>query len=135
MKRWNGWGDETVTHPLSASAVGGVAGLVGAGAALQETPFAQALAEVPPSRLPSHPLVSTEAAARLRHARGQSFPDLLALRTGRVTTFPDGVAYPMSGDEVRALLQYARDAGARLIPYGGGTSVVGHINPEPGDAP
>jgi len=49
--------------------------------------------------------------------------------------FPDGVAYPTTEAEVRDLLQYAQAVGARVIPYGGGTSVVGHINPLPGDAP
>lgn len=36
---------------------------------------------------------------------------------------------------MRDLIRYAGEVGARLIPYGGGTSVVGHINPLPGDAP
>jgi alkyldihydroxyacetonephosphate synthase len=72
---------------------------------------------------------------RVRHARGQSLPDWIALRSGRVGAFPDGVAYPTDEDEVRDLLRYAVEAGARLIPYGGGTSVVGHINPLPGEAP
>jgi alkyldihydroxyacetonephosphate synthase len=45
------------------------------------------------------------------------------------------VARPASADEVRALLRLARSLGACIIPYGGGTSVVGHINPPAGDAP
>ena len=74
-------------------------------------------------------------AERLRHARGQSFPDLIALRGGQIPVFPDGVAYPLGAADVRELLRYAAATGARLIPYGGGTSVVGHINPQPGEAP
>jgi alkyldihydroxyacetonephosphate synthase len=93
------------------------------------------LAAVPDSRLPSHPLVDLSAEARLRHARGQSLPDWVALRSGRVDTFPDGVAFPESEADVRDLLTYARKAGAKVIPYGGGTSVVGHINPLQSDAP
>ncbi len=42
---------------------------------------------------------------------------------------------PPLGDHVRTLLGYASQAGARLIPYGGGTSVVGHVDPPSGDAP
>jgi alkyldihydroxyacetonephosphate synthase len=69
------------------------------------------------------------------HARGQSFPDWIALRSGHLGQFPDGVAYPATGSDVRDLLAYARASGVRAIPYGGGTSVAGHINPLAGDAP
>jgi alkyldihydroxyacetonephosphate synthase len=61
--------------------------------------------------------------------------DWIALRSGRIGTFPDGVAYPASDEDVRALLDHARATGTRLIPYGGGSSVVGHVNPLAGDAP
>lgn len=135
MRRWNGWGDDTIDYPLSAATERVLLDLLGPGTPPRDVTLAEVAAAVPPSRLPDHPLVSTEAAERVRHARGQSFPDLVALRGGHIPVFPDGVAYPVSGDDVRALLRYARDAGAHLIPYGGGTSVVGHINPLPGDAP
>jgi alkyldihydroxyacetonephosphate synthase len=72
---------------------------------------------------------------RLRHARGQSFPDWVALRSGRAAPYPDGVAYPQTEEEVRALVDYAVEHDVRLIPYGGGTSVVGHVNPLPGERP
>ena len=82
-----------------------------------------------------HPLILTDPEERLRHARGQSLPDWIALRSGQIGTFPDGVAYPTSDEEVRILLDYARKTGVKIIPFGGGTSVVGHINPIPGEAP
>jgi len=62
------------------------------------------------------------------HARGQSLPDWIALRTGRIPYVPDGVAFPAAREEVRELLAYAREHGVAVIPYGGGTSVTGHIN-------
>ncbi|HSP77313.1 MAG TPA: FAD-binding oxidoreductase, partial [Myxococcaceae bacterium] len=108
---------------------------VGPGTPPRDASLVEVVASVPPSRLPAHPLVSIEPELRLRHARGQSFADLIALRSGRLPAFPDGVALPSNGEEVRALLTYAREVGARLIPYGGGTSVVGHVNVTPGDAP
>ena len=135
MRRWNGWGDDTVSWSLSTEAIRTLNGLLGPGTPPRDATLAEVLATVPQARLPSHRLVSTDAPDRLRHARGQSFPDLIALRSGRIEVFPDGVAYPMSGEEVRSLLAYARNAGACMIPYGGGTSVVGHINPQPGSAP
>jgi alkyldihydroxyacetonephosphate synthase len=69
------------------------------------------------------------------HARGQSMHDWVDMRYGRVHSFPDGVAFPETDEHVRVLLKYAKEAGARVIPYGGGTSVVGHITPCPNDIP
>jgi alkyldihydroxyacetonephosphate synthase len=134
MKRWNGWGDEATTYPLPDSAARYLAGFIGEGLHLQDASLEQTLRSVPHSSLPSHPLISTAAEERLRHARGQSLPDWIALRSGRVGASPDGVAYPKSDDDVRTLLTYARHAGVKVIPYGGGTSVVGHINPIPSNA-
>lgn len=134
MRRWNGWGDDTVTYPLHESALRFLRDRVGPGKPPSDAVFADVVAAVPPSRLPDHPLVSTDPADRLRHARGQSLPDWVALRSGRIAAFPDGVARPASGEQVRELLDYAMKAGTAVIPYGGGTSVVGHINPL-GDRP
>src|SRR5690606_10807589 len=135
MKRWNGWGDESIDYPLLPSAAGFLETLVGPGIPPRDARLADVVAAVPASRLPTHPLVTPDAEERVRHARGQSLPDWIALRSGRLGAVPDGVAYPSTGAEVRALIDYAAQAGVRLIPYGGGTSVVGHVNPLPGDAP
>lgn len=135
MKRWNGWGDEHTTYPLPDKAAAFLAELVGSGTPPQDAAFADVVAAVPASRLPHHPLVNTDADVRLTHARGQSLPDWIALRSGRIPAFPDGVAFPTIDAEVADLIRYAKDVGAKLIPYGGGTSVVGHINPQPDDAP
>ena len=135
MRRWNGWGDDTTDYPLPENAAAILNEWVGPGTPLQDARLEDVLAAVPDSRLPSHPLITTEPMPRLRHARGQSFPDWLALRTGRIPTFPDAVAHVTNDEEVRQIIQFARSVGARLIPYGGGTSVVGHINPPDGDAP
>lgn len=138
MKRWNGWGDDSVHYPLPAAAADFLAARVGAGTPPLDALLERVVAAVPPSRLPGagslHPSV-VDAAPRVLHARGQSLPDWIALRSGRLGVVPDGVAVPAAGDEVRALIDYARRSGVRLIPYGGGTSVVGHVNPLPGDAP
>lgn len=135
MKRWNGWGDDTITFPLRGPAARFLEKRVGAGALPRDATWEQVVTSAPPSRLPPHPLISTDPAARVRHARGQSLPDWIALRSGRIGVFPDGVAYPSSEAEARDLIRYALQVGVKLIPYGGGTSVVGHINPMPGDAP
>ncbi len=129
MRRWNGWGDDTITYPVPEAAVEYLASVIGPATPPSDAAFDQVIAAVPDSRLPDHPLVAKEPETRVRHARGQSLPDWIALRSGRVGGFPDGVAYPTRKDEVRELIQFAGSIGAPLIPYGGGTSVVGHINP------
>jgi alkyldihydroxyacetonephosphate synthase len=129
MRRWNGWGEIDQDYPLSAPALRFLAAQVGDGPALPDASYESVLATVPPSRLSPHPLITTEPADRLRHARGQSLPDWVALRAGRIGVFPDGVASPASRSDVKTILELARQRGICLIPYGGGTSVVGHINP------
>ncbi len=131
MRRWNGWGDDRQDYPLPDAAAAFLAGHVGEGERLPDATWEQALAGVPPGRLPPHPLVLDDPAERLRHSRGQSLPDWIALRSGRIGAYPDGVAYPVTSEQARALLAYAYQSGACLIPYGAGTSVVGHINPQP----
>lgn len=135
MKRWNGWGDAAVTIPLPKNAGAFLDPRVGTGTQPRDVSLEDVVASVPASRLPSSPLFLTEAIERVKHARGQSFPDWLALRSGRVGLFPDGVAFPESDAGVRSLLSFARETGARLVPYGGGTSVAGHVNPLPSDRP
>ncbi|MEL7059600.1 MAG: FAD-binding oxidoreductase, partial [Acidobacteriota bacterium] len=79
--------------------------------------------------------VSQDPLDRLRHARGQALPDLVRLRTGTVARLPDAVARPRAADEIEALLAAASEAGVRVVPWGGGTSVTGGVTPPPGDAP
>ncbi|MGO4376869.1 FAD-binding oxidoreductase [Pseudoduganella sp. RAF53_2] len=127
MRRWNGWGDDTIDFPLHADALAFLAQRVGAGQPVQDASFEQACATLPPPRLAPHRLIDTRPETRLRNALGQSLPDWLRLRFGRIGAAPDGVAYPESADDVRALLDYAREHGVALIPQGGGTSVAGHL--------
>lgn len=135
MRRWNGWGDDTIDHPVPRRARTFLEEHVGPGTRPRDASLTQVLASVPTSRLPEHPLINRDGMPRVLHARGQSLPDWIALRSGRIAVFPDGVAYPGTVDELSDLIQFARATGACLIPYGGGTSVVGHINPEPGSRP
>jgi alkyldihydroxyacetonephosphate synthase len=135
MRRWNGWGEEAYDYPLPASAVPFLTQVLGPARPPRDASLEQVVAAVPESRLPLHVLVHTEAIERLRHALGQSLPDWIGLRSGRVPAFPDGIAYPESNEQVQELLAWAGEVGACVIPYGGGTSVVGHINVLPGGAP
>lgn len=135
MRRWNGWGDDSVDYPVPDGARRFLEAAVGEGAPQFAASLSDVAARVPRSRLPRHGLVTSDALHRARHARGQSLPDWVVLNSGSVPVFPDGVAYPQTAAQVRDLLTYARETGARLVPYGGGTSVVGHVNPPAGEAP
>jgi alkyldihydroxyacetonephosphate synthase len=127
MRRWNGWGDDSVEFALNQDALGFLAERIGTSPAPSDATLAQACNNVPACRLPPHPLVDTSVEVRLRNGLGQSLPDWLKLRYGKVGTLPDGVAFPESSAQVRELLDYAKLCGAAVIPYGGGTSVVGHL--------
>ena len=135
MRRWNGWGDASITMDLPHGGLDYLVERCGHARAFADADFDDVCNRIGPSRLPGHRLVYTDAATRLRHARGQSIPDMLAMRSGRPGRVPDGVAFPETRAEVAELLSWARRNGVVLIPYGGGTSVVGHINAPATDAP
>jgi alkyldihydroxyacetonephosphate synthase len=128
MRRWNGWGDDTIDMPIGEGALRFLEEKLGPGTAPPDAAFEAVCAQLAPSCLPPHALVDTSPAVRLTHALGQSLPDWLRLRYGRIDAAPDGVAFPESAEEVRALIRYAIDAGAAVVPYGGGTSVCGHLD-------
>jgi alkyldihydroxyacetonephosphate synthase len=64
---------------------------------------------------------------RVRHAAGRSYPDLVRLRSGDGSGAPDAVAYPASEEEVTAVVAACDAAGVAVVPFGGGTSVVGGV--------
>jgi alkyldihydroxyacetonephosphate synthase len=135
MRRWNGWGDESLRFPVPPQAAAFLEAALGPGSTPRDLSLGEVVPAVPSTRLSRGVLLQTDSEVRLRHALGQSFPDWVALRSGRIPAFPDAVAFPESDADVRELLRFALWAGARVIPYGGGTSVVGHLTPPGGDAP
>ncbi len=130
MRNWNGWGDDSISTPLGKGRRAFVADRIGPGTPPPEATLPELVVKVRPSRIADSPALrlSTDAELRVRRARGQSLPDLAALRYGRLEAVPDGVARPESTSDIRRLLAHARDAGAHLIPYGGGTSVTGGVS-------
>ncbi|MCX4745610.1 FAD-binding oxidoreductase [Kitasatospora sp. NBC_01287] len=74
--------------------------------------------------------VSTADAARIGHTRGWSTPDLLKLRAGDVTDAPDAVLFPGSHQEVVAVLELCERLRLAVVPFSGGTSVVGGLAPQ-----
>src|SRR6185437_796105 len=68
--------------------------------------------------------------ARARHARGKSTIDLLEVRGGGPLSAPDLVVSPATHDEVQAVLERCSARRVAVIPFGGGTSVVGGLRPD-----
>ncbi len=141
MRRWNGWGDESIHATIDEGARSFLEEALGLGAPPLDASLAAALAQLPPTRLTAAQLhgaplpLQTDAAARLQASFGQSLGDWLRLRFGRIGPVGDAVAFPETGDEVRQLLDWARQQGLVVIPVGGATSVVGHLTPPAGERP
>ncbi len=135
MKRWNGWGEENITYPLKTSLKEMLLEHIGEGKCSTTIPKEDILKHLPSSPLKDIPGISTSSVDRLYHCRGQSLPDWIELRFGRIRRFPDGVFYPTTEQEVAWIIKKAKEGGFCLIPYGGGTSVLGHINPIDPDRP
>jgi alkyldihydroxyacetonephosphate synthase len=66
-------------------------------------------------------------ASRARHSGGQSYTDLIRRRAGDVTVSPDAVVLPADHDEVLAVLRVCAEEQVAVVPFGGGTSVVGGV--------
>jgi alkyldihydroxyacetonephosphate synthase len=71
---------------------------------------------------------------RAEHTLGKSFHDLVRGLRRDYSNAPDFVAFPGSEEELLAVLDWATSAGVAAIPYGGGSSVSGGIEPEVGDS-
>ena len=74
-------------------------------------------------------LCSSDRYERVAHALGKAYRDVVRGFRGEYEAAPDLVAFPRSPEDVDAVLSFCADAGAAAIPYGGGTSVVGGIEP------
>ncbi len=138
--RWNGWGwagraDDVSGRP---EVWGWLASEVGM-PSLLATP-ARPIEEIslPPSRLRAKERrvltavlgtdrVHEDNYERAFHARGKSYHDLLRLRAGDLSDAPDAVVYPYSRVEVLKVLAAASEMSIAVVPYGGGTSVVGGV--------
>ncbi len=73
--------------------------------------------------------VKDDDATRYGHSVGKSYLDLLGVRLGRVGEITDAVAFPASVEEVRSLVRLATAHGIALVPFGGGTTVLGGVRP------
>jgi alkyldihydroxyacetonephosphate synthase len=137
---WSGWGDPAQAAPLPDGLRQALNDTLGLRPGVPLPPSISEL-ELTPVRLPgpsrdalsaivgeSH--AHSDHEARARHARGKSTIDLLELRQDRPLAAPDLVLSPATHDEVLAVLAYCSGADVAVVPFGGGTSVVGGLRPE-----
>jgi alkyldihydroxyacetonephosphate synthase len=73
--------------------------------------------------------VRDDREARVLRCRGKSYLDLLAQRAGACEDAPDAIVAPAGHEQVVAVLQACAEAGVAVVPFGGGTSVVGGLEP------
>ena len=71
--------------------------------------------------------VRDDRVARVLRCRGKSYLDLLAQRAGDCASAPDAVVAPSDAAGVAGVLQACAEAGVAVVPFGGGTSVVGGL--------
>lgn len=138
---WHGWGDPGQVRPLPT---GGWPLLKFLGrvepAAHDAPPVALAEVRLPEIRLSEAARaalvavvgdehVSTDRLDRVEHAGGKSYADLYRLRTGDGSRAPDAVVFPGTSREVSGLLAACVAHEVAVVPFGGGTSVVGGVDP------
>src|SRR3954466_3515882 len=132
--RW-GWGfeDAAISTADARAAAPGLVALFGFGETEPEEPVAPERVELPPPRLHCAPdlkgICTDDDAVRASHARGQSYLDTVRGLRGTFAHVPDIVARPRDEREIEAVLEWAGGANAAVVPYGGGTSVVGGVEP------
>jgi alkyldihydroxyacetonephosphate synthase len=85
------------------------------------------------ARLAASGGVREDREARLAHAGGKSYDDLIRRRAGEASAAPDAVLLPATAEAVREVLRICSEAEVAVVPFGGGTSVVGGVEPLRGD--
>jgi alkyldihydroxyacetonephosphate synthase len=128
-----GWGreGEGLTPAEQAAALDRYRRLFGIADFERVTPPALAQLELPAPRLaPPAALASccsSDVYDRAAHAYGKSYLDYVRGLRGRYDNAPDVVAYPKNEAEAAAVIDWAGGAQAAVIPFGGGSSVVGGV--------
>jgi alkyldihydroxyacetonephosphate synthase len=137
--RWWGWGDAAHPPGLPAHALAFLREHVGL-AERPRPPVALGQVQLEPARVDHATLGALRAilgaehvrdghSERVLHAAGKGYPDLVRLRSGAPEGAPDAVLYPRSHAQLRALLELSARSSLAVVPFGGGTSVVGGVAP------
>jgi alkyldihydroxyacetonephosphate synthase len=143
--RWWGWGDPAHPPTLSARTLELLRETLGTALASPRPPVALARVRVPPAELPEAARaelrdllggeggVREDHADRVGHAAGKGYVDLVRLRAGEPEGAPDAVLYPTDPNQLDAVLALCVRHSLAVVPFGGGTSVVGGVAPLRGE--
>jgi alkyldihydroxyacetonephosphate synthase len=141
--RWWGWGEQEHAGGLPEHALEFLRENIGT-AEHPRPPVALEQVALEPTRLAE--AVRAELAAicgsehvadghreRVLHAAGKGYPDLVRLRAGEPEGAPDAVVHPGDHEQVMAVLALCTERSVAVVPFGGGTSVVGGLAPLRGE--
>jgi alkyldihydroxyacetonephosphate synthase len=143
--RWWGWGTMDETYSLERRAnfwptLQEWLALPDGAIEQATSPVALEDISLPPSRF-DDPMLSSlrkvlddeavrvDKRTRVEHAYGKSYRDLIRIRAGYIPSPPDVVVYPDGEAKVALLLTWAAERDVAVIPFGGGSSVVGGVEP------
>lgn len=139
MRSWWGWGnvEDAVTGRERAEITRRTAEMLpGADLTVHEAPPVESFG-VGASRVQAPPALASIASAdvrdRLAHSHGQAFRDVVRALLGQLPHVPDLVVRPTSEGQVVRVLDWCSDANIAVVPFGGGSSVVGGVEPRVGD--
>jgi alkyldihydroxyacetonephosphate synthase len=133
--KWWGWGDPERRMQLGADAIAALRSEVGDAEPEERASLESVALPAPRPLPPSIAAVVGDAAVldghehRVRRAAGRGYPDLVRLRAGRLPDAPDAVVLPGNEDELARVLEVCGREGIGVVPFGGGTSVVGGVDP------
>lgn len=137
--KWNAWGDPAAATPLSESIRGLLKQALGVEDSHTTAPDAEAVRLTASALTDAHRTglsgivgdryCRTDDHSRLLYAGGKSTLDLLRRRSTEAQDAPDAVLLPGDEDEIAAILDYCGRNRIAVVPFGGGTSVVGGLDP------
>jgi alkyldihydroxyacetonephosphate synthase len=141
--RWWGWGDAARAAALPGHALEFLRREVGIAAA-PRPPVALDHVRMAPVEIGEEALaalrqivgsdgVRDDHAERVLHAAGKGYVDLVRLRAGEPDGAPDAVVYPVEHNQLRRVLELCARSSLAVVPFGGGTSVVGGVAPLRGE--
>jgi alkyldihydroxyacetonephosphate synthase len=133
---WWGWGDPAIAPRLDAEAIAVLGERIGE---LEPWPLARRLEDFALPQPESLPAALVDAVGaenvfasdedRLRHSSGRGYADLARMRSGSLGAAPDAVLLPADAAALRRVLDVCAGEGVAVVPFGGGTSVVGGVEP------
>jgi len=137
LKHW-GWGyeDQAPTATQLREAAEGIRARFGFGGEVEKpVPLEEVELRKPRLKRPSGlgDLFSDDHYERTAHALGKAYRDVVRGFYGRFENPPDLVAFPRDESEIETVLSWAEAEGAAVIPFGGGTSVVGGVEARVGE--